>query len=291
MCSLEQLKIKYDNICNQHSNKLLELTQVESELTTKKRQLNTLANLIAETIKKKEMSLNDNRRYNNDLLKIDEEINRLNTKKENNMEQLTIRLSILEKDEIVKDSRVKSIDEKIKELINNQHEIENKIQTTNNKIKEYNEIMSNDYKIKLQKEIEQLQSEYNEKSKSYQYSIKTKKEGERLIKECELKDKYINYAKDYVIEWEDDIDLFSKCNRHRQDELLYNSNGGLGWYVEEECPHRYEGECDGWYVNEKSCECGNYKGWTWNEDDFDQSDILMFNIECNEPYGHAETMW
>ena len=100
-----------------------------------------------------------------------------------------------------------------------------------------------------------------------------------------LKQQYLDYAAERGIVFSNDDELYRNCNTFHQNHLLD------GWFVEEGCPHRYDGDCDGWYVGNKRCVCGNYKGWSWNEDDFDPDDVKYFNINSTSPVGYAERMW
>lgn len=125
-----------------------------------------------------------------------------------------------------------------------------------------------------------------------------------LIDECNLminemlseelkaryREKYISYALAHNIKYENDNELFSECNQHHQRDLLENSNNGKGWYSNRECPwpSDEDGMCNGWYYNNRRCECGNYKGFSWNDDNLDEATLYEFNIESQYPYGEFE---
>lgn len=87
-----------------------------------------------------------------------------------------------------------------------------------------------------------------------------------------------------VLEDEHIYKMVADCNRLHQTRLLENH------FVEKPCPERGGriGECRGWYVRKHRCECDNYKGWSWDDHDFDPSDLTAFNIRHTEPYGEPE---
>lgn len=120
----------------------------------------------------------------------------------------------------------------------------------------------------------------------------------------EMYDDYVEYAKDYEIDIgktdDDNIGLskdeilIKRCNEHHQENLLN------GWHSDKVCCHceglEDEGwnngvACTGWTVGNHRCDCGNYKGWRWDDDDFDPLDLNEFNIHHTAPYGRAEAQW
>lgn len=120
---------------------------------------------------------------------------------------------------------------------------------------------------------------------------------ENEIVRVKMKSKYLDYANrnSLSVDVDDEDALIIDCNEYHQDLLLNKSNGGQGWFVDQECPHR-DGDycsdhCDGWYAGNYRCECGNYKGWRWNDDGWDANDLSKFNIEHESPYGWPETQW
>ena len=80
-------------------------------------------------------------------------------------------------------------------------------------------------------------------------------------------------------------DIFKKCNEHHQQEILDC------YYVSDppEVDDCYN--CNGWYVGESRCECGNYKGYRWNADYIDFSNVLEFNITHDTPAGETVCEW
>lgn len=114
----------------------------------------------------------------------------------------------------------------------------------------------------------------------------------RMIKEEEMRHQYIEYGiQNSIINDQQTLDdlvesenIFKICNEHRQEQLLND------WRV---CD-TYDGcsaNCGGWTVGNGRCDCGNYKGFKWNDDDANFSDILKFDITYSEPFGYVETMW
>ncbi len=113
----------------------------------------------------------------------------------------------------------------------------------------------------------------------------------------ELLAKYTKYATDNKVFCSDTIPtdtrkLVSKCNKHRQNYLLYEQNSGLGHRADTPCwntrpPYGAEDsddECHGFYTNgDLTCNCGNY--WVWDADSFDPADVMIFTIDDIVPYG------
>lgn len=134
-----------------------------------------------------------------------------------------------------------------------------------------------------------------------QYEDLEMKENElkRMIKEEVMRNDYIKYiySNFYIICSQDDIDalvdgthefsddMFKMCNEHHQSSLLSNYH--------DDNPPSVDGceDCTGWSVNSRRCDCGNFKGYRWNTDDDDISDILEFDITEEQPAGYVERMW
>ena len=90
---------------------------------------------------------------------------------------------------------------------------------------------------------------------------------------------------------EDEIstkNLIKKCNQYHQHYLLYINNNGRGTKIETKCYKNYysDGKCNGWYTNEKRCDCG--VKWCWNEEDTDYTNLHHINISYTEPTGNPE---
>lgn len=80
----------------------------------------------------------------------------------------------------------------------------------------------------------------------------------------------------------DNYNLILKCNINRQEFLLkchFVENEEVTKFVE--C----EDDCDGWFINNRRCECGYNKNLVWDTDGYDLDDINIFNIESEEPLG------
>lgn len=121
------------------------------------------------------------------------------------------------------------------------------------------------------------------------------KELEPLVLQDEWYDRYVDYARGNGIDWEEDEDqLFKLCNKIHQENLKRG-------YHSDKVSHHCEGlendgwndgkPCTGWTIGEYRCDCGNFKGWSWNEDDFDPTDLSFFNIDSTEPFGYADAQW
>lgn len=145
-----------------------------------------------------------------------------------------------------------------------------------------------DTQVKLGKELESLRVAVPKLWSGYYEPIAEDiDEIKRMIKEARMKDQYVTFADQNGITWDDDSELFEECNKVWQERLK-------GEHFEEGgCPGRYygDGDCAGWWVREHRCECGNFKGWTWNEDGFDPSDLLLFSLDDTRPYGRQERLW
>lgn len=105
------------------------------------------------------------------------------------------------------------------------------------------------------------------------------------IKQLEMRDEYRLYADRNSIYYDEDDDdeiLISNCNKFHQEQLKQNH------FEDEGCGVR---GCKGWYVAEHRCECGAYKGFKWDDSDFDPSDINSFDINETVPYGQSVKTW
>lgn len=97
---------------------------------------------------------------------------------------------------------------------------------------------------------------------------------------------YEVYAIDNNIQVEECDDLFYECNVHRNERLKEN------YLVEVECPYNdHPSECEGWYIHENRCCCGNYKGWAWEDDYGSLGNIEEFSIFSTRPCGEAIRNW
>lgn len=113
---------------------------------------------------------------------------------------------------------------------------------------------------------------------------------EKTNLETSIIPKYREYAVEHEIAYDVDYieSLIIACNEHHQENLLSSH------FSEGSCPcpeDDNEDNCSGWYTFEKRCQCGGYKGFRWNDDDVDFSDITEFNIMHTEPAGFRERMW
>lgn len=83
-----------------------------------------------------------------------------------------------------------------------------------------------------------------------------------------------------------DGDLFYECNVHHNESLKEC------YLVQVDCPYNDNPEqCDGWYINENRCCCGNYKGWSWEDDEGSLHDVTSFSIFSTSPCGQAIQEW
>jgi hypothetical protein len=122
-------------------------------------------------------------------------------------------------------------------------------------------------------------------------SMKDKIRNELL--KLEYKAEYIKYAHKHNISYpEDDYsdpenNLFANCNAAHQESLKD------GYLVEEPCFdeddwHQTPGvRCPGWIIGEYRCECGNYKGFDWEDSNLDYNNLYLFNIDFTAPYGYV----
>lgn len=112
---------------------------------------------------------------------------------------------------------------------------------------------------------------------------------ERLIKEEIMLPRYISYGIDNRIisnlkisnHLIDRKHLFRVCNEHYQNQLIEDLHINITL-------RKCEINCHGWYVRNTCCECRNYTGLKWNDDDADFSDIWKFNIASEKPFGYAD---
>lgn len=137
--------------------------------------------------------------------------------------------------------------------------------------KEYNAILEQMHALAVS--ISSLQKKLSELTELQQQSL-------WVAKFNELREKYIQYAKTNGVSYDenDDEDLVFRCNCHHQQALLDV------WHIDTPCFDDYD--CTGWSVHNRRCDCGNYKGWYWENDDVVFSDILEFNIESKKPAGY-----
>jgi hypothetical protein len=95
---------------------------------------------------------------------------------------------------------------------------------------------------------------------------------------------YKEFAENNSINYYGLADLIFKCNESHQESLLQN-------HFVDESHDTCDSDCRGWYVRNSRCQCGNYKGFRWENDDRDYYDIDYLNIDSTEPNGSAEKMW
>lgn len=99
--------------------------------------------------------------------------------------------------------------------------------------------------------------------------------------------KYIEYAKDYQVDFETEDELFGNCNKSWNYHLI-----SAGYDTTESCPYPMDDyECDGWVTNEKRCKCGSFKGFYWNSEGVEKESLEFFNIESEVPYGYRDRQW
>ena len=107
---------------------------------------------------------------------------------------------------------------------------------------------------------------------------------ESLKNQIEIIPAYKEYASENCIQWNELDDLIYECNCHKQDSLLEGKHVDETHYG---CSYG----CSGWTVGNHRCDCGHYKGFTWNADNFNPYSIEDFNIHSNEPYGDVSRQW
>jgi DNA repair exonuclease SbcCD ATPase subunit len=219
-------------------------------------------------------------------------ISRLETEKLSIIEKIKYRAQLRGIEPILTNEKIRSIEKHIDDLRNELRSLCD--QRTNLVAKQKELDISRIDKRSLERELEVIINEIKENRNKYETVERERSELKRIILEDKWLERYKEYAAKHFIFYDedDDQDIFRQCNEFHQEHLLTDSNDGDGWFVKEGCPHRYtDDECEGWYYNNKRCECGNYKGWTWNHDDFDPTDLSQFNIEHEVPYGNAEPGW
>lgn len=97
-------------------------------------------------------------------------------------------------------------------------------------------------------------------------------------------DKYKYFAEKFRLRYENDLDLLQSCHEKHQDNLLD------GYHHDEPSTHCEDG-CTGWYYNNRRCDCGNFKGWGWNDKDWNKLDPEEFNLDSTTPVGWAQQQW
>jgi hypothetical protein len=100
---------------------------------------------------------------------------------------------------------------------------------------------------------------------------------------------YFNYL-DSIRPLERELkDLEKRCQLEKSESNQINSLRSsqsldqlstTSYFVEGNCPLDYHGDpnCIGWYISKYRCECGNFKGWIWEDEDLDYNNLLKFNI-------------
>lgn len=236
-------------------------------------------------------------RIHDDETRLAEEINRRDVLMEKLSQRAKIRCELTGVQSEIGNSQSRDMDARIEEMKMNIKIKYDKIESLHQDIQnERRELIP--MRDKFQRDAKENEVKLYEKGKEadllyreYEKVEQLHTECQRMVKEEKMKQQYIDYAKENGIDYKTDDELIEKCNQYRQEYLLNGINDGQGWFVDEGCPFPFDEGCDGWYTGNHRCECGSYKGFTWNSEDFDPTDILQFDITSDRPYGSAEKMW
>lgn len=125
-------------------------------------------------------------------------------------------------------------------------------------------------------EVEKETWELYDSEKRIQKNIKTI---DRLIAIEEWRNRYLVYATQHFIEYDEDDedDLFLQCNLHHLKGTLYDVDCGG------------DSECEGWRYGDDQCECGNRRYTLGNSEcEFREwlSDPSVYNLDDHEPVGY-----
>jgi hypothetical protein len=120
------------------------------------------------------------------------------------------------------------------------------------------------------------------------------------IKKIQMRPLYLEYLEDEnnwntsedhqivssILDGTSTVDLYEFCNRNHQEQLLSN-----GYFATDRPYVGCEGDCEGWDTSEKRCQCGNYKGYRWEDECEKFDDILNFDLTSTVPLGHVSKNW
>lgn len=116
----------------------------------------------------------------------------------------------------------------------------------------------------------------------------TRETTKRMLEKIEIIPVYLKYAMKNDIDWDEELnslgDLIRMCNEHRQRHLLENHHHSRHSTY---CDSR----CTGWAVGNLRCDCGNFKGFVWDDQGLDYYSVDTFNVNMNRPYGFADQQW
>ncbi len=114
------------------------------------------------------------------------------------------------------------------------------------------------------------------------------------IKKIRMRSMYLEYLENEfdentvrsILDGTFSTDLYEFCNRNHQERLLADG------YFATNCPYvGCEEECAGWDTSEKRCQCGNYKGYRWEDECEKFDDILKFDLTSTVPLGYVTKNW
>ncbi|MCZ6915029.1 MAG: hypothetical protein O7C59_11780 [Rickettsia endosymbiont of Ixodes persulcatus] len=293
----ESNQVSYQNVKEEYNNKADKYRRLKNGIISSSiKNLNKTIDINSREIEKSKKQLKDIQKRKNDLL--DEMTNSVEMDLWSDNDQLAKTIDI---DTSKYDSEILKINEELNKLYlknKNYWKEHDGYETDINEIKKYHN--EDEYCSKEKLKLDQIDKQnklFDDKIEECQRILREIDNYEKYIKYAN--DHQLN---DLTNESNSLRNLIKKCNKHHQEYLLTKSNNGEGWFSNEvsvHCLNNYSNDsddddtkvCNGWYYNSRRCTCGNYKGWCWESDKKSIKNILIFSIDDDEPQGHAHPEW